>query len=295
MFNHLKACHRDTHQKSYSEVAATGGKWIPVVHSFNKKKKTPTVSAMATEQSCMSSNRFTPLTNLSENQTVEINPMSNCEWSSATNSMKKNIIHPSAGNKIPTIINGRVTNVETKKPSSSLKNSSRVPGNKINRYDHKVKIIGDSHLKGSAARISQYLNTKFEVCSFFKPGACTNQIVHSQEMEFMSLGRKDAIVINGGTNDIGNNSTKRNETLVMVTQFMQKYNNTNIIFVNIPQRHDLSKDSRTNTEIEAFTTKLSKTAKLFSNVALVEIDFNRKYFTKNGLHLNNAGKSGLLN
>jgi hypothetical protein len=40
-----------------------------------------------------------------------------------------------------------------------------------------VKIIGDSHLKGSAARINQYLNTKFEVSSFIKPGACTNQIV----------------------------------------------------------------------------------------------------------------------
>jgi hypothetical protein len=67
----------------------TGGKWIPVVHSFNKKKKTPTVSAMANEQSYMSSNRFTPLTNLNENQADEVNLMSNCEWSSATNSMKK--------------------------------------------------------------------------------------------------------------------------------------------------------------------------------------------------------------
>jgi hypothetical protein len=214
-------------------LAAAGGKWIPVVHSFNKKKQMPTVSAMANEQSYMSSNRFTPLNNLSENQTVKINPVNNCEWSSVKNAIK-NTIQPSAGNKIPTIINGRVTNVETKKPSSSLKKSSRVPGNKINRYDYKVKIIGDNHLKGTAARINQYLNTKFEVCSYIKPGACTNQIVHSQEMEFMSLGRKDAIVINGGTNDIGNNSTKRDRTLVMITQFMQKYNNTSIIFVNIP-------------------------------------------------------------
>ena len=79
----------------------------------------------------------------------------------------------------------------------------------------------------------------------------------------LSLGRKDAIVINGGTNDIGNNSTKRNETLVMVIQFMQKCNNTNIIFANIPQRHDL--------EIQSFSTKLSKTAKLFNHVTLLEI------------------------
>ena len=153
-----------------------------------------------------------------------------------------------------------------------------------------MEIIGDSHLKGSALRISKYLNTKFEVCSFIRPGACANQTVHSQEMEFMSLGRKDAFVMNEGTNDTGNNGTKRNETSVMTTQFMQKYNNTNIIFVNIPQRHDLAKDSRTNVEIQAFKTKLSKTATLFSHVTLMEIDFNRKYFTKHGLHLNNAGK-----
>jgi len=70
-------------------VTAAGGKWIPVVQSFNKKKKMPTVSAIVSEQSYMSSNRFTPLNNLSENQTVEINPMSNCEWSSATISIKK--------------------------------------------------------------------------------------------------------------------------------------------------------------------------------------------------------------
>ena len=73
------------------------------------------------------------------------------------------------------------------------------------------------------------------ICSFTKPGVCTNQIVHCHEMEFISLGRKDGIVINGGTNDIGNNSTTRNETLVMMTQSMHKYNNTNILFVYIPQ------------------------------------------------------------
>jgi len=55
---------RHSSKMSYSKVAAAGVKWIPVVHSFNKKKKTPTVSARATGQSCVSSNCFTPLTNL---------------------------------------------------------------------------------------------------------------------------------------------------------------------------------------------------------------------------------------
>ena len=78
-----------------------------------------------------------------------------------------------------------------------------------------------------------------------------------------------------------------------MTQFMQKYNTTNIVFVNILQRHDLAEDSRTNLEIQAFNAKLSKIATLFSHVTLVEIDFNRKYYTKHGLHLNTAGKECL--
>ena len=71
-----------------------------------------------------------------------------------------------------------------------------------------IKRIGVSCLKVSVARINQYVNTKLDVCWFFKPGACTNQVVHWQEMEFMSLGRKDLIVIKSGTKDIHYNSIK---------------------------------------------------------------------------------------
>jgi hypothetical protein len=96
--------------------------------------------------------------------------------------MEKTTIQPSTINKIPMIINGRVMNGEIKKPSWTIKKPACVPGKKINKCDHKLKIIGDSHLKGSAERINQYLNTKFEVSSFIKLGACTNQLVHFQEM-----------------------------------------------------------------------------------------------------------------
>jgi hypothetical protein len=64
-----------------------------------KKKKMPTVISMKTEQSYMSSNRFTLLTNLNENQADEVSLTSNCEWTSSTNSMKKTTIQPNAGNK----------------------------------------------------------------------------------------------------------------------------------------------------------------------------------------------------
>jgi len=70
----------------------------------------------------------------------------------------------------------------------------------------KVLIIGDSHLKESAIKINQCLNTNFVVSSFIRPGASIRQIVHSQGMEFKCLGKKDISVINGWTNDLDNNS-----------------------------------------------------------------------------------------
>jgi len=76
-----------------------------------------------------------------------------------------------------------------------------------------------------------------------------------------------------------------------MTKFKQKYINTSIIVVNIPHRHDVAKDSRNNLEIQAFYAKLSKVARSFRHVALVE----RNYFTKQGLHLYNVGREWFAN
>jgi hypothetical protein len=82
---------------------------------------------------------------------------------------------------------------------------------------------------------------KFEVSVFIKPDTGINQLVHSQEMELLSLGKKDVIVINGGSYDISNNNANRNGILVLLTEFIQKYSNTNIIVINIPHRHESCK------------------------------------------------------
>jgi hypothetical protein len=78
-----------------------------------------------------------------------------------------------------------------------------------------------------------------------------------------------------------------------MTQFMQKYNNTNITVVNIPHRHELDKAAKTNLDIQAFNKKLNKITKSFRHVALVEIEPNRKYFTRHGMRLNKDGKEWL--
>jgi len=51
----------------------------------------------------------------------------------------------------------------------------RAKPDKSIKCDHKVHIIGESHIKGSTIKINQYLNTNFVVSSFIKPGANIKQ------------------------------------------------------------------------------------------------------------------------
>jgi hypothetical protein len=153
-----------------------------------------------------------------------------------------------------------------------------------------VKIIGDSHLKGCAARINQYLNSKFELSSLIKPGACVNHLVQTQENELKCLGKNDVIVINGGTNDVDKHSYKGNGILAKMINFTLNYNNTNIIIVNLPHRYDQANSSRSNRLIQAYNSKLKNFAKLYSHVSVMEIGLDRSHYTKHGLHMNNFGK-----
>ena len=58
----------------------------------------------------------------------------------------------SADIKIPIIINGRITNSDERNPSVAKDITKHVSGTNFTNCMFKVKIIGNSHLKGSAAR-----------------------------------------------------------------------------------------------------------------------------------------------
>ena len=59
-------------------------------------------------------------------------------------------------------------------PQTNFKLLRAKPDKSI-KCDHKVHIIGESHIKGSTIKINQYLNTNFVVSSFIKPGANIKQ------------------------------------------------------------------------------------------------------------------------
>jgi len=220
---------------------------------------------------------------------------SKCKRPQSINPTMESTSQHSTGWKIPTIVNGRIINNfnDNKKPIRKINNQLHTPSQRSAKFIHKVEIIGDSHLKGSAVKINQYLNTKFKVWSLTNPGASTNQLVCSQENDLKCVGKSDVIVINGGANDIDKFNVKDNGILISMVHFIQKYSNTNIVIANIPHRHDLMKLDKTNLCIQAYNSKLKNILKIFKHVSLVEMSTNWRHFTKHGFHLNSHGKEWL--
>jgi len=169
-------------------------------NTINKQSRVP--EARKRQYHYLTANRFAPLSNLNDGYDIEEDIMCNDKHSRISQPSKKPLTQQCTGSTIPTIVNGTVIC----KPSIKIaKKVCNTQSNSIGRStEHKVKIIGYSHLKGSAVRINQYLNTKYKLTSFIKPGVNINHLVHSQDNELKCLGKKDVILINGGTNDMDN-------------------------------------------------------------------------------------------
>jgi hypothetical protein len=75
--------------------------------------------------------------------------------------MDISINQPIKGSRIPTIINGHI-----KKLTKTVVNSSHNFKDIINTFSHKVKIIGDSCLRGLSTRLNQYLNLNLKYVAF---------------------------------------------------------------------------------------------------------------------------------
>jgi len=202
--------------------------------------------------------------------------------------------HHNIGIKIPTIVNGRLNYKENRKQMLAKKKKIVcVAGSNLNTKEHKVKVLDDSHPKDTAARIDQFLTSKFEVSSWIKPGATMDELVGTMENDFKDLEKSDVIVINGGANDVNSRRSQTINAVGNMACFVQQYNNTNIIIVNIPHRYDLDRTSVINSEIQVFNRQILKVAKAYSHVTTVDTDLDRKFYTRHSLHLNKRGKEWL--
>jgi len=152
----------------------------------------------------------------------------------------------------------------------------------------KIIIIGDSHARGCARKISNYIGKAFEVSRMVMPGAGLAHITTVAHEEISNLTSDDAVVIWGGSNDVNKNGMSHG--LKHLQNFINHRSNTNILALAAPHRHNLWETSCVNKEVQVFSRKLHKIFKAKDNVTIIEINIQRNDFTQHGLHQNTAGK-----
>jgi lysophospholipase L1-like esterase len=198
--------------------------------------------------------------------------------------------------KIPIVINGKILSNDKKKEE----NPKGPPYKQVDTHylkpenaAHTIEVLGDSHLIDIAAQITDNLDRNYRVCGLTLPGAGMAQIVDSHEEILKNLRKSDAIVINGGSNDIGASNGKINAILKPIIHFIQRYSNTNIILINIPYRHDLKMNDKRNCIIQDYNNELKNISSSFNHVTLIETSLDWRFFTIHGFHLNKVGKEWL--
>jgi len=73
-------------------------------------------------------------------------------------------------------------------------------------------------------------------------------------------------------------------------EFIKTNDHPNIVLANVPIRYYLSYYSQENKGISSFNKNLMEITKDHKQIAPIEIDIDRKYHTRHGLHFNKLGK-----
>jgi hypothetical protein len=153
---------------------------------------------------------------------------------------------------------------------------------------NKIVIIGDSHVRGLADKVSCNLGEAFNVIGISKPNADIEGITSSLNTSIKNLTKKDVIIFYGGTKDISKNESRKG--LHSLKTFIQKTINTNVILLRAPFRYDLSSISCVNKEVNLFNKRLQSFMLNFNHVRFLNLCTERAHHTNHGLHLNTKGK-----
>jgi len=185
------------------------------------------------------------------------------------------------------VINNRynllsLSDSDTNSSSSSAGHQTTVSGVNIKRNKYKdprkIIILGDSHARGCAQEVRHNLGKDLAVQGLVKPGAVSETIVSTANKITEKLAKKDVVMVWGGTRDVGRNESRKG--LQQISNFVKKHNQTNVIAIGVPYRHDLEPDSCVNEEVKVFNRKLTKHLKVFSNTRVIEVESSRDFFYK---------------
>jgi predicted phosphodiesterase len=73
------------------------------------------------------------------------------------------------------------------------------------KQQKKIVVIGDSHSRGLASELKNYLGHEYSITGTIIPGAHLSNITQLAKNELTNLTRKDTIIVWGGSNDVYKN------------------------------------------------------------------------------------------
>ena len=201
--------------------------------------------------------------------------------------------------KIPTVINGRVSE-ET--PEMLWGKRSPIPRERVPKisgqnakqiYTHNnILLLGDSHIKGLAERMSISLGSSFYVSGFSKPNANIKEIISPSNSSYVNLIKQDMIIFCGGTRDISRNDSKRG--LRTLLEFAKRTSATNVILLEAPIRYDLSPSSCVNSEVKLFNKRMRGLMTPFVHIKVMNMSTERSHHTRHSQHLIKKAKNWLV-
>jgi hypothetical protein len=121
-----------------------------------------------------------------------------------------------------------------------------------------------------------------------KSGADMDVILGSNEKEIRNLMTDDFLIIWGGVKEVCKKESQK--SIKQISEIVQSNLNTNVIVLNLPNRRDLVEHSCVNKEIDNYNRRLGKHLKVFDRVHYKVINYERKFYTRHGMHLNTIGK-----
>ena len=88
----------------------------------------------------------------------------------------------------------------------------------------RILLIGDSHMRGCASELGQYLGLDYQVSGTFTPGSRLQNITNLARNEIAGFSKEDTVVIWGGSNDVNRNESTKG--LMNLNEFVDQRNNT---------------------------------------------------------------------
>jgi hypothetical protein len=156
--------------------------------------------------------------------------------------VQSELVSDQNSNCIPTVVNGQINQTKNVNNNISANNNRdyilnlvrestlKVLENKA-KYSkcskHKILVMGDSRLRGCAAKMIASLDTRFSVCGIVKPGSNTESLIQTAKDEVGKLTMNDFLIICSGTNGTDTNPSRN--AFKNITDFIKGVNHTNVI------------------------------------------------------------------